>query len=168
MEKTRQISLKRVDEIVNRYNSKRESLIEVLQDISSEHNYLPERCLRRVAEKLNVPLGEVFAAATFYKAFSLKPRGKHLIHVCVGTACHVRGVSQILSRIERKLSIKAGQTSRDLMFTLETVNCLGACALGPIVVVDGEYHGQMTQGKVDRLLDRYTESAGEKHGAEKS
>ncbi len=168
MQETREISLQRVDEIANRYDSDKEFLIQVLQDISSEYSYLPEPCLRRVTEKLDVPLSEVFAAATFYKAFSLKPRGKHLIRVCVGTACHVRGVPQILSRIERRLSIKTGQTSRDLMFTLETVNCLGACALGPVVMIDGEYHGQMTQGKVKRLLDRYTEAAGGKHDPEKS
>lgn len=168
MQETRQISLQRVDEIANRYDSEKESLIQVLQDISSEYGYLPEPCLRRVTEKLNVPLSDVFAAATFYKAFSLEPRGRHLIRVCLGTACHVRGASQVLSKIERRLSIEAGQTSRDLMFTLKIVNCLGACALGPVVMVDGEYHGQMTQAKVDRLLDRYTEAAGEKHDPEKS
>ncbi len=168
MQETRQISLQKVDEIVGRYNSEKESLIQVLQDISSEYHYLPESCLRRLTEKLNVPLSEVFSVATFYKTFSLEPRGKHLIHVCLGTACHVRGAPQILSRIERKLSIKAGQTSRDLMFTLETVKCLGACALGPLVVVNGEYHGQMTQAKVDRLLDRYAQAAGGRHDAEKS
>ncbi len=168
MQETREISLQRVDEIVNSYDSEKESLIQVLQDISSEYGYLPEPCLRRITERLNIPLTEVFAAATFYKAFSLEPRGKHLIHVCLGTACHVRGASQVLSKIERRLSIEAGQTSRDLTFTLETVNCLGACALGPVVMVDGEYHGQMTQAKVDRLLDRYIEAAGGKHDPEKS
>jgi len=168
VQETRQISLKRVDEIVNSYDSDKEFLIQVLQDISSEYGYLPEPCLRRITERLNIPLTEVFAAATFYKAFSLEPRGKHLIHVCLGTACHVRGASQVLNKIERRLSIKTGQTSRDLMFTLETVNCLGACALGPVVMVDGEYHGQMTQAKVDRLLDRYIEAVGGKHDAEES
>lgn len=168
MQETRQISLKRVDEIVSIYDSDKEFLIHVLQDVSSEYGYLPEPCLRRVTERLDIPLTEVFAAATFYKAFSLEPRGRHLIRVCLGTACHVRGASQVLSKIERRLSIEAGQTSRDLMFTLKIVNCLGACALGPVVMVDGEYHGQMTQAKVDRLLDRYTEAAGEKHDSEKS
>ena len=168
MQETRQISLKRVDEIVNSYDSDKEFLIQVLQDISSEYGYLPEPCLRRITERLNIPLTEVFSAATFYKAFSLEPRGRHLIRVCLGTACHVRGASQVLSKIERRLSIEAGQTSRDLMFTLKIVNCLGACALGPVVMVDGEYHGQMTQAKVDRLLDRHIEAAGGKHDAEKS
>ncbi len=168
MKETRQISLKRVDEIVSSYDSDKEFLIHMLQDVSSEYSYLPEPCLRRITERINIPLTEVFSAATFYKAFSLEPRGKHLIHVCLGTACHVRGTSQVLSKIERRLGIEAGQTSRDLMFTLKTVNCLGVCALGPVVMVDGEYHGQMTQVKVDRLLDGYTEAAGGKHDADKS
>jgi NADH-quinone oxidoreductase subunit E len=155
---TSQISLEKVDEIVDRYDAEKESLIQILQDITSEYNYLPEFCLRQCSQRLNVPLSEVFEVATFYKAFSLEPRGKHLIHVCLGTACHVRGVPQILNRIERILNIKAGQTSEDLMFTLETVNCVGACALGPVVVINGQYHGQMTQTKVQELLEQYNKA----------
>jgi len=151
-----QIALVKVDKIVDSYDTDKEYLIQILQDTTSEYNYLPEPCLRRISQKLNIPLSEVFEVATFYKAFSLEPRGKHLIHVCLGTACHVRGVPQILDRIERTLNIKAGQTSNDLMFTLETVNCVGACALGPVVVIDGQYHGQMTQTKVKKLLEKYT------------
>ena len=134
------------------------SLIQILQDITSEYNYLPEPCLRQISQRLNVSLSEVFEVTTFYRAFSLEPRGKHLIHVCLGTACHVRGVPQVLDGIERTLNIKAGQTSNDLMFTLETVNCVGACALGPVVVIDGQYHGQMTQAKVKKLLEKYTKA----------
>lgn len=156
MQLASQISLDKVDEIVDSYDADRECLIQILQDMTSEYNYLPGECLRRVSKRLHVPLSEVFEVATFYKAFSLEPRGKHLIHVCLGTACHVRGVPQILDRIERMLNIKAGQTSDDLMFTLETVNCVGACALGPVIVIDGQYHGQMTQTKVTRLLEKYT------------
>jgi len=154
---TSQISLEKADEIIDRYNAEKESLIQVLQDITFEYNYLPEPCLRQISQRLNVPLSEVFEVATFYKAFSLEPRGKHLVHVCLGTACHVRGAPQILNKIERTLNIKAGQTSEDFMFTLETVNCVGACALGPVVVVDGQYHGQMTQTKVEKLLAKYAE-----------
>lgn len=168
MEPVSEISLEKVDEITDRYNNERESLIQVLQDISSEYNYLPEPCLRRVTQRLDVPLSQVFSAATFYKAFSLEPRGKHLIHVCLGTACHVRGAPQILSKIERELNIKAGETSKDLMFTLETVNCLGACALGPVMVIDGKYHGQMTQAKVEKLLEKYAEPSGANNEPEKS
>jgi len=153
---TSQIPLDKVDKIVDSYDADKEYLIQILQDMTSEYNYLPEQCLRRVSKRLDVPLSEVFEVATFYKAFSLEPRGKHLIHVCLGTACHVRGVPQILDRIERMLNIKAGQTSDDLMFTLETVNCVGACALGPVIVIDGQYYGQMTQTKVAKLLEKYT------------
>ncbi len=145
-----------VCELVNRNGYKKPDLIQLLQDITAEYNYLPEGGLRCVSERLGVPFAEVYSAATFYKAFSLEPRGKHIIQVCVGTACHVRGASRILEEIERRINIKAGETSGDLMFTLETVNCLGACALGPIIVIDGEYHGQMTSAKVSKLLERYT------------
>jgi NADH-quinone oxidoreductase subunit E len=155
---TSQISLEKADEIIDRYNAEKESLIQILQDITFEYNYLPEPCLRQISQRLNVPLSEVFEVATFYKAFSLEPRGKHLVLVCLGTACHVRGAPQILRRIERKLNIKPGETSKDLMFTLETVNCLGACALGPIVLIDGQYHGQMTQSKIEKLLDKCAET----------
>ena len=158
MQVTSQISLEKADEIIDRYNAEKESLIQVLQDTTSEYNYLPEPCLRWISQRLHVPLSEVFEVATFYKAFSLEPRGKHLVHVCLGTACHVRGAPQILNKIERTLNIKAGQTSKDLMFTLETVNCVGACALGPVVVIDGEYHGQMTQTKIEELLDKCAET----------
>jgi len=165
---TSQISLEKADEIIDRYNAEKESLIQILQDITSEYNYLPEPCLRRLTQRLSVPLSEVFSVATFYKAFSLEPRGKHLVHVCLGTACHVRGAPQILNKIERTLDIKAGQTSGDLMFTLETVNCVGACALGPVVVIDGQYHGQMTQAKVEKLLAKYTKPGRGSHETDKS
>ena len=158
MQVTSEMSLEKVDEIVDSYDADKESLIQILQDITSEYNYLPEPCLRRISQRLDVPLTEVFEVTTFYRAFSLEPRGKHLIHVCLGTACHVRGVPQVLDGIERTLNIKAGQTSNDLMFTLETVNCVGACALGPVVVIDGQYHGQMTQAKVKKLLEKYTKA----------
>ena len=168
MQVTKQISLEKADEIIDRYDAEKESLIQVLQDITSEYNWLPEPCLRRVTQRLNVPLSEVFEVATFYKAFRLEPRGKHLVHVCLGTACHVRGAPQILNKIERTLNIKTGRTSEDLMFTLETVNCLGACALGPVVVIDGEYHGQMTQAKVEKLLAKYIKSGRGSNETDKS
>jgi NADH-quinone oxidoreductase subunit E len=168
MQVTEQISTEKADEIIDRYDADKESLIQVLQDITSEYNYIPEPCLRRVTQRLNVPLSEVFEVATFYKAFSLEPRGKHLVHVCLGTACHVRGAAGILNKIERTLNIKAGRTSEDLMFTLETVNCLGACALGPVVVIDGQYHGQMTQAKVEKLLAKYIKSGQGSNETDKS
>ncbi len=128
------------------------SLIAALESIQARYRYLPSEALILVSERLGVPLSQAYSVATFYHAFSLKPKGKHSLHVCMGTACHVRGSPQVLDRLETKLGVQPGGTTRDRQFTLETVNCLGACALGPIVVVDGEYAGQMTAQKADILL----------------
>lgn len=147
--------LKEVDEILQKYNNEKSAIVSILQDIQRGENYLPENILRHVAKNLNIPLSKVYSISSFYRAFSLEPRGKHLISVCLGTACHVRGAPRILEKLERELGIKAGGTTKDLKFTLETVNCLGACALGPIVVVDGEYNGGMTQTKIDKLMKKY-------------
>ncbi|MBU4189937.1 MAG: NADH-quinone oxidoreductase subunit NuoE [Candidatus Thermoplasmatota archaeon] len=145
-----------LDSIINKYDSKKEFLITILQEIQEKYNYLPKNTLIYVSEKLNVPLIQVYSVATFYKTFSLKPRGKHIINACVGTACHVRGGRRIVDEVKRKLNVNVGETTPDKLFTLETVRCLGACALGPVVVVDGEYHGQMTTNKVDALLQKYS------------
>lgn len=149
------IDFSKFESIIDGYNCEKSMLISILQDIQAEYNYLPKEALIHVAEKLDVPLKQVYGVATFFKAFSLKPRGKHIINVCLGTACHVRNAARVLEKIERELGIKAGDTTDDLNFTLETVNCLGACALGPIVVTDGEYHGQMNTVKVDKVLGQY-------------
>ncbi len=130
------------------------SVIGILESVQTRYRYLPPQALILVSERFNIPLSQVYSVATFYNAFSLKPKGKHLLHVCMGTACHVRGSPQVLDRLETKLGVQAGATTRDRMFTLETVNCLGACALGPIVVSDGAYSGQMTALKTDTLLKR--------------
>jgi NADH-quinone oxidoreductase subunit E len=128
------------------------SLIAVLEGIQARYHYLPFEALVLASERLGVPLSQAFSVATFYNAFSLRPKGKHCLHVCMGTACHVRGSPQVLDRLQTKLDVRAGGTTHDRQFTLETVNCLGACALGPIVVADGEYSGQMTPQRVDQLL----------------
>lgn len=128
------------------------SLIGALEEIQERYRYLPPEALILASEYFNVPLAQTYAVATFYNAFSLKPKGKHCLHVCMGTACHVRGSPQVLDRLETKLNIKAGETTTDRLFTLETVNCMGACALGPIVVTDEAYSGAMTPQKVDQLL----------------
>jgi NADH-quinone oxidoreductase subunit E len=128
------------------------SLIGALEEIQERYRYLPPEALILASEYFDVPLAQTYAVATFYNAFSLKPKGKHCLHVCMGTACHVRGSPQVLDRMETKLNIKAGDTTPDRLFTLETVNCLGACALGPIVVTDEAYSGAMTPQKVDQLL----------------
>ncbi len=145
------------DAIIDSHGGSRESMITVLQDSNKAFNYLPKEVLHRIASRLGVPYAEVYGAASFYKAFSLEPRGSHTIQVCLGTACHVRGARRILEELERRLDIPAGSTTKDRMFTLETVNCLGACALGPIVAVDGEFHGSMSAAKVPPLLRDYAE-----------
>ena len=135
-------------------------LISVLEEVQARYRYLPREAMILASERMGVPLSQVYSVATFYSAFTLKPRGKHTIYVCTGTACHVRGAMQILNRLETLLGIKPGETTRDRQFTLETVNCLGCCALGPVVVLDDEYEGQMTPKKVDRLLNRVMRPVG--------
>ncbi len=144
----------KVAAIVSRYGSNRDSLISILQDIQSEYHYLPENVLRAVASQLGLPLIQVYGVATFFKAFSLEPRGQHIVSVCLGTACHVRGAPAVLDEVKRQLGIAPSETTEDMRFSLETVNCLGACALGPIVVVDGKYHGQMRPGKLKKVLGK--------------
>jgi NADH-quinone oxidoreductase subunit E len=128
------------------------SLLSLLGEIQDRYHYLPHNALVLLSETLDLPLSQVYSVATFYNAFSLKPRGAHLVRVCMGTACHVRGAPHILDRLETKLNVRAGETTRDRNVTLETVNCLGACALGPIAVIDDKYNGQMDIAKADRLL----------------
>ncbi|MFC2063012.1 NAD(P)H-dependent oxidoreductase subunit E [Chloroflexota bacterium] len=130
----------------------KENLLSVLLDIQEEYNYLPEEKLIEVTQRLKVPLIDVYGVATFYQSFSLIPRGRHHVKACLGTACHVRGASRIKEQLEQKLGIRPGETSEDGEFSLETVMCLGCCAIGPVVVIDGEYHGQMTLGKVESIL----------------
>jgi NADH-quinone oxidoreductase subunit E len=143
-----------LESILERHGRDPANVIAILQDIQAEANWLPEEDLRSVCTALEIPLSKMMALATFYKAFSLEPRGKHIVSVCLGTACHVRGGERILGAVERELGILGGETDADLQWTLETVGCLGACALGPILVVDSEYHGQMTSVKASRLLQR--------------
>ena len=145
----------KVDTILNKYDRNKNSLISILLDIQSEYNYLPKGALILVSEKLNIRLIEIYTVATFYTVFSLKPRGKFIINVCVGTACHVRGGQVIADNIQKELNIKIGDTTDDMLFTLETVRCLGACALGPVMEINGEYYGQLTTKKADSVLQIY-------------
>ena len=151
----------RVDSIIESYKGEKGLLIPLLQDIQAECNYLPKEALIRVSEGLDIPLSHVYSVATFFKAFSLKPRGRHQINVCLGTACHVRGGKDILVKIERDLGIEAGDTTEDLQFTLETVRCVGCCSLGPVVVIDEETHGRLSQQKVPDILQKYRQRARE-------
>jgi NADH-quinone oxidoreductase subunit E len=150
----------KLDAILDRHGRDAANIIAVLQDIQIALNWLPEEDLRAVCQALDIPASKMMALVTFYKAFSLEPRGEHIVQVCLGTACHVRGAERIVGAVERELGIRSGETDQDLRWTLETVGCLGACALGPIVVVDGEYHGQMTSLKTTRLLQRIKKAGG--------
>ena len=141
-----------VNHIVSNNGHGADSLIPILQDIQAEYHYLPEEALRAVAEILELPLIQVYGVATFFKAFSLKPKGRHQCAVCTGTACHVRGAGGVLEELERKLKIKSGDTTDDMEYSLETVNCVGACALGPMVIIDGEYYAIMNSAKVGKIL----------------
>lgn len=147
----------RVTAIIKRYNKDKSQLVSILQDIQAEYNYLPRPALEKLSKQLGIPQSHVYSMATFFRAFSLKERGKHIINVCLGTACHVRGGELILESLERQLDVKRGETTPDRKFTLESVNCMGVCALGPIVKVDDEYFGQMSTDKVGPLLSQFTQ-----------
>ena len=133
-------------------NGSTETLLSVLQDIQAKYGYLPEEKLIETSETLDMPLIDVYGVATFYKSFSLTPRGRHQVKVCLGTACHVRGANRIGKEVGRKLGIGPEETSEDGEFSLETVMCLGCCAIGPVVVIDGKYYGQVTPTKVESIL----------------
>ena len=148
--------LQAVREIASGYGKDRSALIAVLQDVHAEYNYLPEGSLDVIAREMGVPLASVYGVATFFRAFSFKPRGRHLATVCTGTACHVRGATQLLAEAEERLGISSGETTRDKRFTLETVNCLGCCAVGPLMIVDGEYHGEMTPKRVEAVIKEHS------------
>lgn len=141
-----------IEKILDRYGRNPSQIIAILHEIQDPERYIPEDHLRYVAKQLEIPASQIYHIATFYKAYSLKPRGKHQCNVCMGTACHVRGAPLVLEELERKLHIKVGDTTEDQEFSLTTVNCLGACALGPLVTVDGEYFGNMNPSKVERML----------------
>ena len=147
--------IQKINSFIVKYNKEKKALISILQNIQGEYNYLPQEALIIVSKTLGIPLIDVVGVATYYRSFSLEPRGKHLVTVCVGTACHVRGGPKILNQFERKLNIDAGNTTEDGQFTLETVACLGCCAIGPVVVVDGKYYAQTTTKIVDSILKKY-------------
>ena len=145
----------KVSAIIKKYNSDKSQLVSILQDIQAEYNYLPRPALDKLSEELDIPLSHIYSMATFFRAFSLKERGKHIVNVCLGTACHVRGGELILESLERQLNIKRGETTPDHKFTLESVNCMGCCATGPVVKIDEEYYGHMTNDKVEPMLNKY-------------
>ncbi len=146
------VDLSQLEPILDRYPRDRSSLVMVLQDVQTAFGYLPREAMVEVAGALEAPRSHVFHVATFFKTFSLTPRGRHTWTVCMGTACHVRGAKLLVEHLERELEIKSGETTPDLEFSLETVNCVGACALGPLAIIDGTYLGSATTTKIDKNL----------------
>ncbi|MCL0095677.1 NAD(P)H-dependent oxidoreductase subunit E [Dehalococcoidia bacterium] len=145
----------KIDQIIDKYEGEASSLIQVLLEIQSENYWLPKEVLERVSKKLEVPLNRIQHIATFYKAFSLVPRGRHEIHICMGTACHVRGAPRVLDAVQDLTGIRPGETDMDLKFSLETVNCLGCCALGPVMEIDGMYYGKISPARAGDVLKNY-------------
>jgi NADH-quinone oxidoreductase subunit E len=152
--------LDRVDDIVAAYEARATALIMILQEVQQEFHYLPAEALDRVCRRMDLALSQVYGVATFYKAFSLEPRGRHHVCVCTGTACHVRNSRSILERLERELKLERGRTSADREWTLETVNCVGACALGPVVLVDGRHFGHLTVSDVEGMIQEVRSGEG--------
>jgi len=144
-----------VDRVIDKHHGEESALLQILLDIQKENAWLPRQALARISRRLGVPLNRIQHIVTFYKAFSLVPKGRHKVHICVGTACHVRGATRILDTVEEATGIKPGETDLELKFSLETVNCLGCCALGPVMEVDGKVHGKMSPVKTSEVLKIY-------------
>ena len=144
--------LSKIDRIIAEHQADKSALIQMLLEIQRENHWLPRPALVRLSQRLGIPINQIYHIATFYKAFSLIPQGRHAISVCLGTACHVRGAPRLLEKVTDSLHIGPGETSPDMKFTLSKVNCLGCCALGPVIVVDGEYHGNPSTKEIKRVI----------------
>ena len=153
-----------IDAIIDRYDGAQSALLAIMQDVQDAERYLPKEAMNRIAEKLTLPIARVYQMATFFESFHLEPRGKHVCTVCMGTACHVRGAQRLVEQLERDLEVPSGNTTKDMMFTIEEVNCVGACALGPLVIINGDYHGNMTSGSLQKVIKKIKkeEAKGEK------
>lgn len=149
-----ELDLQPTYDILGKYPADSRHLVSVLQDVQLAYRYLPREAMRVVAEKLSVPLAKVFGVATFYKAFTLTPRGKTVLRVCTGTACHIRGAPLLLTEVQKRLNIKPGETTEDMDFSLEAVNCVGACALAPVVLANETAHGNLTVSRVRRIIEK--------------
>ena len=156
------MDLSNVDVIIGRHNGDAASLLAIMQDVQDAERYLPREALARISERLGVPIARIYGMATFFESFHLEPRGRHICTVCVGTACHVRGAKRLVEQLERDLKIKSGGTTADMKFTVEEVNCVGACALGPLVIIDGEYQGNMTSGQLTKIVEKIGKEEGGK------
>jgi len=144
----------KLDEVIGRYEKDPARLLAMLQDIQDAQNYLPRAWLEELSTELGIPMTKIYRTASFFRALSLKPRGRRIVTVCVGTTCHVRGAPRLIDKIGRDFGLSSGETTKDMGLTLETVGCVGACALGPLVVLDGKYHGHMTTEKLGKVLER--------------
>ena len=151
------LDITNVETIIDRHGKDEKALIQAMLAVQEEFHSLPEEALKLLSEKLSVPMIRIYQVAAFYKVFSLDPRGKHIITVCKGTACHVRGSNMLVDQVDRVLKIRPGETTQDLEFTLEEVNCLGCCAIGPVMTVDNKYYGNMSVSKVERMINKYIE-----------
>ena len=149
------MDIEKVDRIIDKHQAEASSLIQILLDIQSENHWLPKEALTRVGEKLQVPTARIQHIATFYKAFSLVPKGRHEVHICMGTACHVRGAKRVLDTVQDLTGIKPGETDLEMKFSLDTVNCLGCCALGPVMEIDGTTHGRLSAADTTDVLQSY-------------
>ena len=160
------MDLNQIDQVLQKYEYRHADIISIMQDVQGLENYIPEEAIRYISEKMELNLARVYDIATFYKTFSLVPRGRHIIKVCCGTACHLGGTPQNIDQIKRTLNIEDGETTDDRMFSMETVNCLGACALAPVVVVGEDYYDSVNAGKVEKILSSYdsTEEGKEENG----
>jgi NADH:ubiquinone oxidoreductase subunit E len=144
-----------IDTIIKQYRGNESAILAILQDIQAKEKYLPKEVLEEVSQKMHIPMTEVFRIATFYNALSIKPRGRHKIDICLGTACHVRGGNKIIDKLSRDLGVQVGETTKDKRFTLESVRCVGCCSLGPVMVVDGNVFGRLTQERAPGLLKEF-------------
>ena len=153
-----------IDAIIDRYDNAPAALLAIMQDVQDEVRYLPREAMDHIASALKVPITRVYQMATFFDSFHLEPRGKHICTVCMGTACHVRGSKRLVEQLERDLDIPSGQTTKDLMFTIEEVNCVGACALGPLVIINGDYHGNMTSGSLQKVVKKIKKAEAKEGG----
>jgi NADH-quinone oxidoreductase subunit E len=152
------MDLKLVDLIVDKYQEKRTALISILHDVQDRYKYLPEEALKMVASRLRMDINEIYGVATFYKSFSLVPKGRHSVTLCLGTACHVRGGPKILSEMKKHLNIEPGQTTVDKQISLNVVNCLGVCAIGPVMFVDGKFYGEMNPVKAKKVIEKISKN----------
>ena len=158
MENSEKIDWPRIDEIIEKYNGNREALLMIMQDVSDMYNYVPPEVIPFLVEKLGVRISLIYSVATFYKTISLEPRGKYIVNVCTGTACHVRGADKIMDALQDHLHIKEGETTNDLLFTLEGVRCIGCCASGPVLTVNQETHGGLDRATALKTIDGYNQN----------